>query len=47
MGSLRRIVQAALLVTATVALLAVVAARRSVEVWHVAPESTGGRDEGP
>jgi hypothetical protein len=47
MGSPRRVALAALLVATTVGLLAAVTSRRSVEVWHVVPEPTGGRGEGP
>jgi hypothetical protein len=47
MGSPRRVGQTALLIAAVVALLAVVGSRRSVEVWHVVSDSTGGHDQGP
>jgi hypothetical protein len=47
MGSSRRVAQVALLFTAIVALLAAVGLRRSVEVWHVVPESAGNQDQGP
>ncbi len=47
MGSPRRVAQTALLIAAVVALLAAVGSRRSVEVWHVVPDSTGDHDQGP
>jgi hypothetical protein len=47
MGSPRRVAQLTLLATAIVVLFAAVASRRSVEVWHVAPETPGDQDEGP
>ncbi len=47
MGSPRRVAQLTLLLTAIVVLLAAVASRRSVEVWHVAPDTTGDQNEGP
>jgi hypothetical protein len=47
MGSPRRVATVALFAAAIVVLLAAVGSRRSVEVWHVVPESTGDDHLGP
>lgn len=47
MGSPRRVVTVALLLAASVVLAAAVGSRRSVEVWHVVPETTGDEHLGP